>query len=276
MKIYDQHLHSKFSFDSRADPKDNVQQAIDCGLAGLTFTEHFDTGPEDWSSCVYDDEAYSQALSSLRDTHGQDIFIGKGIEVDYAPEREDFILQFLDTHEFDLVMLSVHRFGQAQIHRKENWQDWDVPRGTRHYLHTVLEAVQWCLKIKQQHGRVFDVLGHLDLVKRYTQRFFGVNEVGQCDDIISQILQASLEADLTPEINTSTLRQGLNEPMPALSTVHRYIELGGMSVSLGSDAHRAADIGAGFSQAAEILRAANVPSLARFEKRVRHDITLPH
>ncbi len=274
MKLYDQHLHSKFSFDSRTDPKDNVQQAISRGLAGLTFTEHFDTDPEDWSSCVYDDESYSQALSALRETHGQNIFIGKGIEVDYAPEREDFILKFLDTHEFDLVMLSVHRFGQAQVHHKKNWQGWDVPRGTRHYLQTVLEAVQWCAKIKQQHGRVFDVLGHLDLVKRYTQRFFGQVDVAQCDDLITEILQACLEADLTPEINTSTLRQGLDEPMPALSTVQRYIELGGVSVSIGSDAHRAADIGAGFDQAVEILREAKVSSLAWFEKRLCHDITL--
>ncbi len=274
MKLYDQHLHSKYSFDSRTNPEDNVLRAIDRGLAGLTFTEHFDTDPAEWPACVYDDASYSQALDELRETYGTDIFIGKGIEVDYAPGREDFILRFLETHKFDLVMLSVHRFGHDPIHHKNNWQNWDVSHGTRRYLQTVVEAVRWCAHIRDQHGRVFDVLGHLDLVKRYTHRFFNRVDVDPCDDLITEILQVCLEADLTPEMNTSTLRQGLDEPMPALATIQRYVELGGMSVSLGSDAHRADDIGANFDKAIDILRKAKVPSLATFEQRKRVDILM--
>ena len=76
-------------------------------------------------------------------------------------------------------------------------------------------------------------------------------------------------ADLTPEINTSSLRQGLDETMPNPATIRRYAELGGKAISFGSDSHRAEDIGAGFDTATAMLRNAGLQGLAVFQKRER-------
>ncbi|RME40780.1 MAG: histidinol-phosphatase HisJ family protein, partial [Planctomycetota bacterium] len=272
---WDQHLHSRHSFDSRAEPEANVRVALERGLKGLTFTEHFDTNPRDWDGCVYDDEAYSADIDRLREAFGASIFIGKGIEVCYQPSRMDDILRFLSAHRFDLVMLSVHYFGDVPVHDRAQWKDIDVTAGTRRYLETVLDAVRMCGRLRRRGERVFHVLGHLDLVKRYTHRFFGTNAVEAFGDLIDEILAGCLEADLVPEINTSTLRQGLDEPMPGLDTLRRYARLGGEAVGLGSDAHRAEDIGADFDRAVALARKAGLTKLALFRDGERAFVPLP-
>jgi histidinol-phosphatase (PHP family) len=116
---------------------------------------------------------------------------------------------------------------------------------------------------------VFDVLGHLDVVKRYTLRYFGNYDISPFADLIDDILRACLAADLIPEINTSSLRQGLTETMPSAATIRRYAELGGKAISFGSDSHRAEDIAAGFDTATTMLRNAGLEGLAVFKNRLR-------
>lgn len=272
--LYDQHLHSRHSIDCRTEPRANVEAALARGLAGLTFTEHFDTHPLDFPRCVFHYGEYSTTIDRLRDEFGDRIFIGRGIEVCYQPQRMDFILNFLEKHPFDLVILSVHYFSGVPVHEKENWNGIDPARGTKQYLEDLLAAVRFVASLHASRGRVFDVLGHLDLVKRYTLRYFGSYDVSPCAAIIDEILHTCLEADLTPEINTSSLRQGLSETMPNGDTVRRYAGLGGTAVSLGSDSHKADDIGAGFDVASSLVRAAGLQGLAVFKNRTRSIIPL--
>ncbi len=245
------------------------------GLSGLTFTEHYDLHPDDWKSCVYQHGAYTHTIESLRKQYGSELFIGQGIEVCYQPSRMGVILDFLSRHEFDLVILSVHYFGTRAVHRRENWEGVDPEAGTRRYLETVLEAVRFCEDLHAKGHRVFDVLGHLDLVKRYTHRFAQQNVVDHHTPLLNQILQSCLAAELIPEINTSTLRQGLDETMPASDTVARYAAYGGLGITLGSDAHVSDDIGAGFDEAVAIMRSSGMRHLVLHRQRQREMVPLP-
>ncbi|MCH8967133.1 MAG: histidinol-phosphatase HisJ family protein [Planctomycetes bacterium] len=274
MPLFDQHLHSFHSCDSRADPVEVVEAAIAQELSGLTFTEHFDTHPDDWPTCCYDDEAYSATIQNLRSRFGSKPWIGKGIEVCYQPDRMDEVVAFLRSHRFDLVILSVHYFDGLAIHKREHWVDVDATDGTGRYLQGVLDSARFCRTFHGNSQRLFDVLGHLDLVKRYTQRFLGTVAVAPFGDLMDEILLACLEADLIPEINTSTLRQGLTEPMPGPDTVARYAALGGTMMSLGSDAHVAKAVGADLDGAAAMLRSAGMNRLAVFRDRKRTEVSL--
>jgi histidinol-phosphatase (PHP family) len=126
--------------------------------------------------------------------------------------------------------------------------------------------------LKRQGRKPFDVLGHLDLVKRYTQRFFGTFEVRSQGDLIDEILRTCLEADLIPELNLSGLRQSLPEPMPADWIVRRYAELGGEAMALGSDAHTPEHVGANLELGAAMLRRQGIRRLAVFIDRRRQDV----
>jgi histidinol-phosphatase (PHP family) len=181
----------------------------------------------------------------------------------------DFIVDFLDRHQFDLVLLSVHYFGGRPVHQRASWSGIDAATGTREYLNQVREAARFCERLHRRRGPVFQVLGHLDVVKRYSLRFCGSYDVSPFSELIDEILLACLAADLVPEINTSSLRQGLAETMPNAATVARYAALGGTCVSIGSDAHRPEDIGKNFEQATGMLRAAGIRHLATYQSRRR-------
>jgi histidinol-phosphatase (PHP family) len=270
--LYDQHLHSRHSVDSEADPRENVLRAIELGLGGLTFTEHFDSHPTEWSICRYDYGQIAETIAALRREFGDRIFIGHGIEICYQPEQmERLILPYLAAHRFDVVLYSVHWFKGRALHVREHWDGLDVQSGTRLYLETTLEAVCYAGELRRSGLKPFDILSHLDLVKRYTQRFFKSFDIRSHAGLVDEILAASIEADLVPEVNLSSLRQQLSEPMPAEWVVQRYAELGGEAMSLGSDAHNSEDIGAGIAEAARMLRRCGIRRLAVFKNRERHD-----
>ncbi len=267
MMRFDQHLHSRHSFDCETDPEDNVRRAIELDLQGLTFTEHFDTHPNEWQLCRYNDERYSADLAWLRRKYGHQLHIGKGIEVCYQPRNEGFILDHLARHTFDLVMLSVHWTQRGALHHPEDWTDLDPSTGVRVYLETVLEAAGWARDLARQHGPVFHVLGHLDLVRRYTYRFFDDDVPGVGTDLVDDILRTCLDAGLVPEVNTSTIRSGIGRPMPDGSVIARYAALGGQAVTFGSDAHRPEHIAADFDQAIALAKAGGIRHQAVFQDR---------
>jgi histidinol-phosphatase (PHP family) len=272
--LYDQHLHSWYSTDSNADPELNARRALEAGLAGLSITDHYDTHPVEWPLCKYDYDKIAAAVAGLRGRFGDRLFIGHGIEVCYQPEQMGHVLAFLESRRFDVVLLSVHWFGGRALHFREHWDGLDVAAGTRAYLEAVLDAARLALDLKRQGRKPFDILGHLDLVKRYTQRFFKSFEVRSQRELIDEILRACLAADLVPEVNLSSLRQGLPEPMPADWVVRRYAELGGEAMSLGSDSHAPETVGAGLTEGAAMLKREGIRRLAVFKDRRRADVDL--
>ena len=265
MRIFDQHLHSWNSFDCESPPEQNVQAAIDAGLSGLTFTEHFDTHPSEWDGCIFDDEKIERELRQLRDRFGDRIFIGKGIEVCYQPERMDFILEFLRNHRFDVILLSVHWASGKPIHRREYFDGFGCDTYLRFYLEGVRDCTTHLGQMKREGHQPFHILGHLDLARRYARQLFDFDGPLNEPKLIDEILHNCLEAGIIPEINTSTLRQGLSDPMPDGDTVERYAALGGTMMSFGSDAHRPEAIGAGREHALTLMRNAGLSDLAVFQ-----------
>lgn len=267
MALFDQHLHSHYSTDCEATPAAMVEAAVQAGLAGITFTDHFDTHPLEWPECRYDYEGLRREILPLRERYGDRIFIGHGIEVCYQPARMDLILDYLAGREFDVVLLSVHWFDGRALHHREHWGGLDVRTATQRYLDAVLDAAQFAGTLVRDGRRTFDVLGHIDLVKRYTKRWFDAFDVAPFADRIDEILRACLASDIIPEINMSGLRQEVGESFPAEEVVRRYAALGGRCMSIGSDAHAPAHVGAGLGTAVDMLRRGRIPSRAVFRRR---------
>jgi len=70
------------------------------------------------------------------------------------------------------------------------------------------------------------------------------------------------------EINTSPWRRGLPDPNPPAKVIGWYRQAGGTILTVGSDAHAPADVGAGIDRALAIAREAGFTQIATFERRV--------
>ncbi len=270
MGLYDQHVHSLHSHDSTAEPAECALKARAQGLSGLTFTEHYDyeAYPEEPAHCAYDDDKFTRAIADLRSRFGDSVQIGKGVEVDYQPTNLPRIVDFLQAHSFDLVLLGVHYCRGEAVFDPRVWERSDPVTVTRRYLETVLEAIGACVKLRRGSTPVFDVLAHLDFVKRYSLQFAGADHVEGQEQLLDEILHGCLSAGMTLELNTSTLRKGHAEGMPGTGILRRWAQLGGDAVALGSDSHRVDEVGSDLGRAAQMLLRAGIQQQAIFEKRV--------
>ena len=274
MKLYDQHVHSSNSVDADADPAEVIDQAIKMGLAGVTFTEHYDCHPIERPLCIYNYTRIADTVAALKERFAGQIDIGLGIEVCFQPDHMDQVLKHLDSCDFDLVLLSIHWFEGRALHYRDHWETISPQEATQSYLRTVLQAVQFALELNRRGRSPFQVLAHLDLVKRYTQRYFNYYDITPYRDLLDEILQTCILAGLVLELNCSTWRQSLAEPMPADWTIQRYAELGGQAMTIGSDAHHTPDVGTGLDRGVETMKEAGIQYQAVFMNRQRYDIPL--
>lgn len=253
MLLSDTHTHTRFSTDSSADPKESFQAAIQKNLALLCFTDHMDLDfPGDASRFVFDPEEYFRELLPLKEASlenkGTKLLLG--IELGQRPGRPDLIEQMdalLLSHPYDFVIGSTHIVDEMDPYEPEYWE-YPGDRLLR-YFETVYENTK-------EHTN-FDSLGHLDYIIRYLPKNYSpVRDYRVSDywELLSETLHILVQRGQALEINTAGLRKGLAFLHPKKELLLRYKELGGELVTLGSDAHTCADIGADIKTAAEFLR----------------------
>ena len=146
----------------------------------------------------------------------------------------------------------------------ENQEFWtqDFQRGksqqeyNERYYQELLEVVQ-----KYKH---YSVLGHLDLIKRYDPA--GIYPFERVRPWIEKILKVVVAEGKGIEINTSAKRYGLTETMPSIEILKCYRECGGRIVTIGSDSHKPEHLGAGISEAKELLKSLGFDSFCTFDQ----------
>ncbi len=67
----DLHVHSRYSMDNDADPEETILRAIERGLQGIAFTEHYSYGA-------------SEPIEDLKDKYRDSIMIFRGVEFSTA------------------------------------------------------------------------------------------------------------------------------------------------------------------------------------------------
>lgn len=234
------------------------EAALARGLQGIAFADHADFGPDDRPAHFRPTE-YLAAVERCRARYDGRLTIRAGVEMGephlFAREAE----AVLAMGDFDFVLGSAHYADGMQAAWKERYFEQPLGQAYEAYFRQVVR-----LAAKGD----FDVLAHLDLVKRDARKFGKLYDGPEpYADMIRTALRSIVERGKGIEINTSPLRRGQPEPCPSLEILRWYRELGGEILTFGSDAHRPDAIGACFDVALEMARAAGFTRLARFEKR---------
>jgi histidinol-phosphatase (PHP family) len=255
--LMDCHFHSAHSCDSEVPLIAYCQRAWQLGFSHLCPTEHVDFDPQDYCYGYFDAEAYTQALATCCQRFAGRLIVLKGVEVDYQRRFDAEVRDFLAQHTFDFVIGSVH-YADGLYVGTALPEAYDADIAYRRYFHAVREAAA---------SGLFDVVGHLDLLKRHGMRRREHFDPHRYADEIDAVLQAALETGTGLEINTSGLRQAPAEPYPGLETLRRYRGLGGEVLTLGSDAHHLADLGSNIREGLALARAAGFKVIAVFVER---------
>lgn len=194
-------------------------------------------------------ERYFQDVEKAREQFSPSgLTVRAGLEVGFERGAEERIEKVLAGYPFDFVLGSIHCLDHHAISSHKEYRAYfskkSLPEVARDYFGALKEAVL---------SGLFDCIGHLDIYKRYGGEFFGprVDELhrGYVEDIFSAMARTGTGL----EVNTSGRRRGLAGFHPSKDLLLLAKEAGIRVFTVGSDAHRKADLGADTREAAALL-----------------------
>ena len=261
----DLHVHSTCSGDGVSSIEEYARRAAVLGLAEVGYCEHVDFDARDEGYGNFDPGRYDQEIAAAQAAVDQ-VRLRQGIEITYQSSLEEELVAWLARHSWDYVVSSVHL-----VDYTDGWAIISEPGAMGAYFasHTQRQAYgpYFAESLRAAKSGLGDVLGHLDLVKRYGVRQYGPLDPVVFEEEIREILRAAAHSGMGLEINTSGLRQSPGEPYPALTVLRWFRELGGEILTIGSDAHHADDLGGGITQALAMAQEAGFRAIATFEER---------
>mgnify|MGYP001815205833 CR=1 FL=1 len=261
----DLHVHSTCSVDGGSSIEEYARQAEILGLAEVGCCEHVDLDPRDMGYGYMDPGRYDREMAEARSA-APGVRLLQGVEITYQSEMEEAVLEWQESRPWDYVVASVHL-----VDYPDGWAIISEPGATGAYFasHSQRQAYgpYFAELLRAVQSGLGDVLGHLDLVKRFGVRQYGPLDPVAFEEEIREILRTAAQRGMGLEINTSGLRQSPGESYPGLTVLRWYRELGGEVLTVGSDAHHADDLGRDITEALNMAREAGFRALASFEAR---------
>lgn len=260
--VSDSHVHTDCSRDA-ADPATMMcDRAAKLGMYSITITDHCECNR--YLADGYD-KSVRQSIFEARKASA--IFNGKlhvysGVELGQPLQELSAASDLFERCEFDFVLASVHN-----VKGREDFFDLDygtvnLEEVLEQYFDEIRQTVEW---------GGFDSLAHLTYPWRYIVGEHGIPlDSARWEKRIDEVLRLLVAKGKALEVNTSGFRQRIGVSMPDLPVLLRYRELGGKLVTLGSDAHRWADVGGGIEQGLELLQKAGFSHYAVYVSRQPH------
>ena len=249
--LCDMHVHSDHSHDGKSSLEELIAESIRRGISVLAITDHCDVEyylPWDQRSVIRGSVSEVEALAPRaadRLTLLTGIEIGEGI---WSPEHTE---EILGDHRYDVVIGSVHavRYGTLT----DPYSKIDFATLSEEALHGYL-----CAYFEDLYEMVetspCDVVAHLTCPLRYINGIYRRNvDVRRYEMQIERVLRSIIAKGRALEVNTSGVGSAYGTFMPDAWIVRRYFELGGRRITLGSDAHTAERLAAGFDEALTLL-----------------------
>jgi len=235
--VCDMHVHTKHSCDSTAELEAYCTQAIAQGIDTLCFTDHVDYNPNDIGYSFYNPEAFFSDFLHIKEKYQEKLTLLCGVEF-AEPHMYPAELARLSKLPYDFILGSIHFWYRDMFPSVMVKEGIPAEICYAHYWDAILAAVK---------AGGFDALAHMDFPKRY----YGQLIVDH--DKLHKICHTMAKNRICPEINTSTLRKNMAEPMPGKEILSIYKSCGGRYVTVGSDAHRPGELAAGSARAREFI-----------------------
>ena len=242
--ITDCHMHSKNSPDAQDSVVLMCENAARMGLYAVAVTDHCECN-------VYRQEEYDKAIRTSylqtrnADNIYRDLHVLAGVELGQPAQAPEDAEELLSSMEFDFVIGSVHNVPNREDFYYLRYTEENAAQILDEYFDELMATIRW--------GN-FDTLAHITYPWRYIERRDGIIiSMERYRDRFDQVFRMLIQKEKALEINTSDLRNGGSEAAPGFELLKRYRELGGKLVTIGSDAHRWMDVGAGIEMGLEML-----------------------
>ena len=235
MRVRDLHVHSNYS--DGAALAEMIDAAEDAGLDGVGFADHCivsertsirDARAEVGFNFDRTVDRRRRAIDRLRP--GTEVDVYDAVEMDYHPDDEAAVAEFLDDADFDYALGSVHRIDGVNVQRDDKWADRSDAAATDvvdRYVDALVSLVE---------SELFEVAAHVDLLER-TPTFNG----RLTDDHYERVTRAFADSRTVPEVNAGRALTDAELVHPAAG-LFESLRDHGVRFTLGSDAHTPAEV----------------------------------
>ena len=262
--LLDYHMHTPLCKHAVGEPEDYVRRAMARGLDEIGFSDHNpmpDGYDADFRMSVEQFPGYVEKIIDVQRKFPA-FPVKLGLEADFHEGCEEFVRETTNEYDFDYVIGSVHYLRDWPMDNPEHqarFAERDVFDIYREYFEKVERLAA---------SGLYDILGHPDVVKK-----FGHRPSRSIDDLVGRTLAAVEKAGMSLDVNTSGLRRPAKEIYPS----RRFLELAreaGVTVTLGSDAHRPEEVGEGFAEAVALLKSVGYGEIQRYSGREKEAVNL--
>lgn len=234
-----------------------ARAAVAQGVRQIGFSDHFDPIPLDYCHGYLKPDEWWQAYASCRELFADTLSIQAGVEIGEPHRFPQETAELLRQYTWDYVLGSLHWVGEQVV--------FDNP-----YFERPPDQA-YSFYFQEMHKMVaegeFDILAHMDVVKRYGFDRYGAFDPALYESEIRLVLKTLADRGLALEVNTSTLRRPVGQTSPGITILGWFKQEGGRHVTLGSDAHHPEHVAFGLQHALDNVRAAGFTQLTGFEHR---------
>ncbi|ATV73368.1 histidinol phosphate phosphatase [Fusobacterium pseudoperiodonticum] len=253
--MFDQHVHSNFSFDSNEELENyiNVSNKND-----IVTTEHLDFANP---IINYEDSSinylkYIKEITSLNKKYSNKFF--SGIEIGYTLNSEKRIKDFLKDKNFNLKLLSIHQNGLYD-YMCVNKKLISLEALIQEYFEQMIQALESSIE--------FNVLAHFE----YGIRIVDISIVdfdNLASKFLNKVIELIVKKEIAFEVNTKSMYKYKKENLYSYM-IEKYLKKGGKLFTLGSDAHNIKDYAYKFDEARKFLLDRNIKEIILFKDKIK-------
>ena len=251
--MFDQHVHSSFSFDSNEDLENYINVSNN---SDIITTEHldFENPIINYKDSSIDYLKYVGQIKNLNKKYSNKFFLG--IEIGYTPNSEKRIEDFLKDKNFNLKLLSIHQNGNYD-YMCVNKKLISLEVLIQEYFEQMIQALESSIE--------FNVLAHFE----YGLRMIDIS-VTDFDNLASvflnKIIELIVKKEIAFEVNTKSMYKYKKENLYSYM-IEKYIKKGGRLFTLGSDAHNIKEYAYKFDEAKKFLLSKNIKEIILFKDK---------
>lgn len=251
-------MHSTFSPDGRMTMEEACQQAIKIGLKEIAITDHMDIDlPENLDAFqIKDLNQYMNKLSQVKDKFQDSLKVKAGIEFGLQDWTLAQAAAITKDYPLDFVIASIHLINGEDPYFRVYFDSRDKIKSYTDYYETIYQLLK--------DFDDFNVLGHLDYLRRYSPYEYEPTDYKIGEEIIESILKLLVEKGKGIELNTAGYKHSSKQPHPHPDIIKWFRELGGEIVAIGSDAHYTEFVGYEINRALEWLKYAGFDYVTSF------------
>jgi len=277
--MFDSHIHSKNSPDSKQTLDEICLAAIEKGVKGIAITDHAHMSPAQ-ARFFGEFDNYNNIKNSIDDTYAarekykDKLQIFCGIEIGEYLHDVAESERIMSLTNYDIIIGSVHyveaarwNLAYSKIVFDETVSDDEITDYMSLYFDEILQMID---------NVDFDVLAHLTCPLRYINGRHKRNyDISRFYDTIKEVLQKIIDKNIGLEVNTAGAMTAFGTGLcPEEEILKLYYDLGGRTITLGSDAHRSVNIALGFDEAIDILKKIGFEYYCYYEKREAKKVSI--